>query len=155
MMIPVMLLIKPAPVTLLGNGYVGLDSNQFVCPYLVHDYCKMAFHNTFYFFTKNVIEASRFQSYPPTRGINLPLSARYCIAFGRSSAPDTTSARCSVGPSVSYDVSVQLSHRKLRDGTSRPNSQSMWTDFALSRRVFFSSSSSSSYKTNQCLRQYQ
>lgn len=119
-------------------------------------YCKMAFHNTFYFFTKNVIEASRFQSYPPTRGINLPLSARYCIAFGRSSAPDTTSARCSVGPSVSYDVSVQLSTESYATGHPDRTPKACGLTSLLSRRVFFSSSSSSSsYKTNQCLRQYQ
>lgn len=57
-----MLLIKLAPVILLGNGYVGLNSNEFVCQYLIHNDYKMAFIIHF-IFSPNV-EASRFQSYP-------------------------------------------------------------------------------------------
>lgn len=62
-----MLLIKLAPVILLRNGYVGLNSNKFVCQYLVHNYRKMAFIVHFIFSPKR--RGFQISEFPANRGI--------------------------------------------------------------------------------------
>lgn len=82
-----MLLIKLAPVILLGNGYVGLNSNKFVLPvsYSLLLQKKMAFIIHF-IFSPNV-EASRFPELTRYRGITFSVLEEILHSFLKEFSP--------------------------------------------------------------------